>query len=525
LAQGFFMRRTRLVLLLTPVWLGFCGLGMAAILMFAPGPELYAALALCTLIPAVAGWAIANATDKAERAALSALGEATGIGAMGKAGALAHTREIVANLCARLERARLYQSAFEQISMPAMIAEQDGTIVKMSAGIATRAPECAQMETVAALLGSDVARLVTPMASEVRFAGHDWQAMSVPLGGDRWLIGLERPGVVVTGGDWHAMTEALAGGATGFRFGPAALAGNPDLEAVNLGFAALDDSVGALAALARDGETAELAPANGGLAPQIRALAETIAQLAAARDAEAEANRSARARLEKIGVLVELCRKNADELTAAAEAARLASDGAREAIDAGCSGAVVLAETQTGISGLAGDASDAAKRANENVAAVETLTREIDELVAGIEDVSFRTNLLALNAAVEAARAGEKGAGFAVVAAEVRELAQASSKNSKAIRGLVTKSLAQAGAGSAQALTLIATLADIDAHLLNLSDETSRMETTLKDGGAALGKAQAEIGILAQRAQAQTEALWGDRGDNQQPDGGLARRV
>src|SRR5690606_32439661 len=124
---------------------------------------------------------------------------------------LAHMREIVANLCARLERARLYQSAFEQAGQPLLIAEKDGTIVKMSAGIAARAPECAETETVAALLGGDVARQASPTSARVRFAGYDWQAQSVPLGSERWLIALERPGVVVGGGDWHAMTQALAG--------------------------------------------------------------------------------------------------------------------------------------------------------------------------------------------------------------------------------------------------------------------------------------------------------------------------
>ena len=67
-------------------------------------------------------------------------------------------------------------------------------------------------------------------------------------------------------------------------------------------------------------------------------------------------------------------------------------------------------------------------------------TSQIDKMVAGIEEISFRTNLLALNAAVEAARAGEKGAGFAVVADEVRSLAQGATRTARDIRELVAES-------------------------------------------------------------------------------------
>lgn len=518
------MRRTRLSWLQTFLWLGFGGLASYALVFLPSSPVLTGALVAGALAFALLGWIVALKADASQRAQLSALGEAAGNAPMGGGSEIAYVGEIVANLCARLERAHLYQTAFEQSGQPAIIAQKDGTILKMSAGVAARAPECAETQSVAALLGGEVPRLDNPASATVRFGGYDWKAVSTPLGGERWLIGLERPGVVIEEAHYEEMTEALAGGATGFRFAPAALAGNPDLEAMNAGFEALDESARAMERLARLGEGDEIAPANGGLAPQVMALARTIAGLAEARDEAAQANRQARARLEKVGALIEICRVSAREMTAGAEAVRLSSDTAQEALMGGRQSARRIGEAKTGMAGQAGAAGEAARRASESALAVETLAREIDQLVVGIEDVSFRTNLLALNAAVEAARAGEKGAGFAVVAAEVRELAQASAKSSRTIRQLVTKSMTEAGAGAEQVRALLSALADIDGHLLNLSDETARMDGALGEGGTALERAGVELETLMDRARRQNEALSGEGSDAEQPEGGVAHR-
>jgi len=75
-------------------------------------------------------------------------------------------------------------------------------------------------------------------------------------------------------------------------------------------------------------------------------------------------------------------------------------------------------------------------------------SQKIADIIGVIDALAFQTNILALNAAVEAARAGEQGLGFAVVATEVRSLAQRSAVAAKEIKGLIEASVAGVQAGS-----------------------------------------------------------------------------
>lgn len=110
-----------------------------------------------------------------------------------------------------------------------------------------------------------------------------------------------------------------------------------------------------------------------------------------------------------------------------------AAESSRRSSESACTGAAVVQETIEGMGKIA----ERVKQTASTIDALGTRSEQIGEIIGTIEDIADQTNLLALNAAIEAARAGEQGRGFAVVADEVRALAERTTKATKEIGSMI----------------------------------------------------------------------------------------
>jgi methyl-accepting chemotaxis protein len=176
----------------------------------------------------------------------------------------------------------------------------------------------------------------------------------------------------------------------------------------------------------------------------------------------------------------------------AATASQKAAETARQ-------GGTVVEETLSGMRAIALSIGETAKKVQE----LGKQSDQIGKIIGVIDDIADQTNLLALNAAIEAARAGEQGRGFAVVADEVRKLAERTGSATKEITGMIrgiqaeTKSAVaamHAGTKEVEQGVELTTQAGSSLHdIIQMSEQVGDMVTQIATAATEQAAASAQI--------------------------------
>lgn len=147
------------------------------------------------------------------------------------------------------------------------------------------------------------------------------------------------------------------------------------------------------------------------------------------------------------------------------------------------------------------------KKMQEMIEAMNVISEkssQIHHIIKTIEDIAFQTNILALNASVEAARAGEAGAGFAVVAREIRDLADRTSKASKNTTVLIKESAAAVEEGEKTACEAAGSLMQVVESTKQVVMTVDKIAAAANYQREAISHITTEVGQISDVVQSNT---------------------
>ncbi|MCK7611590.1 globin-coupled sensor protein [Roseibium sediminicola] len=156
----------------------------------------------------------------------------------------------------------------------------------------------------------------------------------------------------------------------------------------------------------------------------------------------------------------------------------------------------------TGASRIASEAAGGTEKSRTQVASLAGAAQKIGDVVGLIQAIAEQTNLLALNATIEAARAGEAGKGFAVVASEVKTLAEQTAKATEEI----SQQVGEIQSSTDMAVASIQSIADV---VKELDEMTSSIAAAVEEQGAATQEISHSVQTVANGAQTLDENITG----------------